>query len=135
MPHRRDEFEGLEVRAAYFRLVVDILRETHRRRLPGRRFGPDIVMLLAYGAAIVTYSKGKAVRAADIARYLEIPRETARRYLIRLIELGLLEREGKAFRPAKKVSRLAGANVTWRILNETFATVRHIEPDTHRRAE
>ena len=124
MPHRRDEIEGLELRATYWRLVVDILKETHRRRLPGRRFGSDIVMLLSYGAAIVTYSKGRVVRATDVARYLEIPRETARRHLSRLTDLGLLEREGKVFRQAQKVSRLTGANVTWRILNDTVATLR-----------
>jgi hypothetical protein len=135
MPHRRNEIEGLQLRATYWRLVIDILKETHRQRLPGRRFGSDVVTLLVFGSGIVTYSKGRLIRATDVARYLEIPRETARRYLNRLIELGLLEREGKAFRPAKKVSRLAGANVTWRILNETVATLRLIEPDTHRRAE
>jgi hypothetical protein len=124
MPHRRDEIEGLELRATYWRLIFDILKETHRRRLPGRRFGPDVAMLLSYGAAIVTYSQGRAVRATDVARYAEIPRETARRQLNRLTDLGLLEREGRTFRPAQKVSRLAGANVTWRILNNTVETLR-----------
>jgi len=119
MPHRRDEIEGLELRATYWRLVVEILKEAHRHRLPGRRFGPDVVMLLSYGAAIVTYSKGRLIRASDLARYLEIPRETARRHLNRLTDLGLLEREGNTFRPAQKVSRLAGTDVTSRILKET----------------
>jgi len=124
MPHRRNEIEGLQLRATYWRLVVEILKETHRHRLPGRRFGPDVVMLLAYGAVIVNYSKGRLVRASDVARYLEIPRETARRLLHRLTGLGLLQREGKTFRPAQKVSRLAGVNVTSRILKDTVKNLR-----------
>jgi hypothetical protein len=54
MPRRRNEIEGLQLRATYWRLVVEILKETHRHRLPGRRFGPDVVMLLAFGAVTVT---------------------------------------------------------------------------------
>jgi Fic family protein len=124
MPHRRNEIEGLQLRATYWRLVVEILKEAHRHRLPGRRFGPDVVLLLTFGAVIVSYSRGKLVRATDVARYLEIPRETARRHLNRLAGLGLLQREGKTFRPAQKVSRLAGANETSRMLKKTVRNLR-----------
>src|SRR5215831_12298722 len=106
MPHRRAEFEKLEIRASCWRLVIEILKDGHRIRLPGRRFGPDVLMFLTYGQAIVSYSHGKAIRATDLARHLEIPRETARRYLRHLVELGLLEQEGKTFRPAQGAKQM-----------------------------
>jgi hypothetical protein len=106
MPHRRAEFEKLKIRASCWRLVIEILKDGHRIRLPGRRFGPDVLMFLIHGQAVVSYSQGKAIRATDLARHLEIPRETARRHLRHLIELGLLEQEGKAFRPAHGVKKI-----------------------------
>jgi DNA-binding MarR family transcriptional regulator len=88
MPHRRAEFEGLEIRARLWHSIIEILKDGHRIRLPGRRFGPDVLMFLTYGQAIDSYSQGKVIRATDLARHLEIPRETARRHLRHLVELG-----------------------------------------------
>jgi DNA-binding transcriptional ArsR family regulator len=123
MPHRRDEFEGLDIRASCWRLVIEILKDGHRIRLPGRRFGPDVLMFLTYGQAIVSYSQGKTIRATDLARNLEIPRETARRHLRHLVELGLLEQEGKMFRPARRVKQMLGLDKTVREIKQAAAAV------------
>ena len=123
MPHRRAEFEGLEIRAKLWHSIIEILKDGHRIRLPGRRFGPDVLMFLTYGQAIVSYSQGKAIRATHLARYLEIPRETARRHLRRLVELGLLEQEGKTFRPARRVKQMLGLDKAMREIKQAAAAV------------
>jgi len=123
MPHRRAEFEKLEIRASCWRLVIEILKDGHRIRLPGRRFGPDVLMFLTYGQTIVSYSQGKAIRAADLARHLEIPRETARRHLHHLVELGLLDQEGKTFRPARRVKQMLGLDKAVREIKQAAVAV------------
>jgi DNA-binding transcriptional ArsR family regulator len=123
MPHRRAEFEGLEIRAKLWHSIIEILKDGHRIRLPGRRFGPDVLMFLTYGQAIVSYSQGKAIRATDLARHLEIPRETARRHLRHLAELGLLEQEGKTFRPARRVKQMLGLDKAVREIKQAAAAV------------
>jgi hypothetical protein len=123
MPHRRAEFENLEIRASFWRLVIEILKDGHRIRLPGRRFGPDVLMFLTYGQAIVSYSQGKAIRATDLARHLEIPRETARRHLRHLVDLGLLEQEGKTFRPGLRAKQMLGFDKAVREIKQAAAAV------------
>jgi predicted DNA-binding transcriptional regulator len=118
MPHRRDQIECLDIRASVWRLVIEILKDGHRLRLPGRRFGPDAEMFLVYGAVIVSYSRGKLARASDIERYLEIPRQTARRHLDHLVDFGLVEREGHTFRPSQKVGPILGLKETTRAVRQ-----------------
>ena len=118
MPHRRDQIEGLAVRASCWNLVIEILKAGHRHRLPGRRFGRDAVMFLTYGQVIVSYSRGKLTRASDVARQLECPPETARRHLRQLTELGLLEREKNTYRPSQNVGPILGLNETTRAVRQ-----------------
>jgi PAS domain S-box-containing protein len=98
MPFRK-QIEQLEFRRAIWLHVMQLLKTVHRHRLPGRRFGDDIELLMIYGAATVAcFSRGKFAGSTDIARYLGMSRETVRRHLVRLIDLGLLERDGHKFR-------------------------------------
>lgn len=93
------QVERLEFRRALWLHVMGLLKTVHHHRLPGRRFGPDLELLVVYGAAmVVCFSKGKFVGSTDIARYLGMPRETVRRHLNRLVDLGPLERDGHKFR-------------------------------------
>ena len=93
------QVERLEFRRALWLHVMGLLKTVHHHRLPGRRFGPDLELLVVYGAAmVVCFSKGKFVGSTDIARYLGMPRETVRRHLNRLVDLGALERDGHKFR-------------------------------------
>ncbi len=98
MPFRK-QIEHLEYRRALWLHVMGLLKTVHRHRLPGRRFGPDVELLVVYGSAMVAcLSKGRFAGSTDIAKYLGMPRETVRRQLVRLVELGLLERDGHKFR-------------------------------------
>jgi len=98
MPFRK-QIEHLEYRRALWLHVMGLLKTVHRHRLPGRRFGPDLELLVVYGTAMVAcLSKGRLVGSTDIAKYLGMPRETIRRQLVRLVDLRLLERDGHKFR-------------------------------------
>ena len=91
---QRDEMELLAVRATLWRMEIELLREIHRYRFAkrGRRFGSDVELMIVYGAAMFYYGFRKPVRALPISRYLEMPRETVRRHMGRLVTLGLFER-------------------------------------------
>src|SRR5215470_560826 len=68
------------------------------------RFGSDVELMIVYGAAIAHYGFGTPVRALPISRYLEMPRETVRRHMGRLVALGLFEREkDQTFVPSKEL--------------------------------
>ena len=101
---RFEEMELLAVRATLWRMEIEILREIHRYRFAkrGRRFGSDVELMIVYGAAMSYYGFRKPVRALPISRYLEMPRETVRRHMARLVALGLLERAAdQTFAPTK----------------------------------
>ena len=105
---QREEMELLSVRATLWRMEIEILREIHRYRFAkrGRRFGSNVELMIVYGAAIAHYGFGTPVRALPISRYLEIPRETVRRHMGRLVALGLFERaEDQTFVPTKGSQR------------------------------
>jgi hypothetical protein len=75
VPFRKD-IEHLEYRRALWQYLIGVLKTVHRHRLPGRRFGPDIELLIAYGAAaVICFSRGQFARSTHIANYLGIPRE------------------------------------------------------------
>ena len=103
---QRDEMELLAVRATLWRMEIELLREIHRYRFAkrGRRFGSDVELMIVYGAAMSHYGFGTPVRALPISRYLEMPRETVRRHMGRLVALGLFERaEDQTFVPTKQL--------------------------------
>jgi PAS domain S-box-containing protein len=97
MPFRK-QIEHLEYRRVLWQYVIGILKTVHRHRLPGRRFGSDLELLAVYGAAtVVGFSRGNFGASSAIAKYLGMPRETVRRHLCELVELGLLQRAGRKF--------------------------------------
>jgi Fic family protein len=49
-------------------------------------------------SAAISELEGRPARASKLADYLGIPRETVRRSLLRLVERGILRREGHHFR-------------------------------------
>jgi len=107
MPFRK-KIEHLEYRTTMWSFVINVLKECHRHRLPGRSFGHDIDLLITYGAATLSASKGKLARTSDIARHLQFPIETTRRRLDQLVELGLLERDGHVFRLSSVSEKMPG---------------------------
>jgi hypothetical protein len=105
---KRQEIEHLQMRAIAWRLIIDMMKIAHDERLPGHPFGPEITLGFVYGAAIISIAKGAPVRATTIARYLQLPRETVRRHLGRLVKLKLLEKNNGTF-SAGEQSRAEGA--------------------------
>jgi hypothetical protein len=66
--------------------------------------GTDVELMIVYGAAMANYGLGTPVRALPISRYLEMPRETVRRHMGRLVTLGLFERaEDRTWVPTKQL--------------------------------
>jgi hypothetical protein len=106
---QREEMKLLAVRATLWRIEIELLREIHRCRFAkrGRRFGSDLELMIVYGAAMLYYGFGTPVRALPISRYLEMPRETVRRHMDRLVALGLFERaEGQTLAPTKELRKV-----------------------------
>ena len=52
--------------------------------------------------AILAFSEGKTPTVASIARFLQLPHETTRRYLQTIVRLGLLTKNGRAYKPTKR---------------------------------
>jgi hypothetical protein len=103
---QREEMELLAVRATLGRMEIEILRR-YRFAKRGHRFGSDVELMIVYGAAIAHYGLGTPVRALPISRYLEMPRETVRRHMGRLVALGLLERaEDQTFVPTEELRKV-----------------------------
>jgi hypothetical protein len=106
---RFEEVELLAVRAQLWRMEIEILREIHRYRFAkrGRRFGSDVGLMVVYGAAMFYYGSRMPVRALPISRFLEMPRETVRRHMGRLVTLGLFERaEDQTFAPTRELRKV-----------------------------
>src|SRR5262249_25883067 len=49
----------------------------------------------------------QAVTTASIARYLELPHETTRRYLKTVVDLGLLAQDGRSYKPTERSRKRA----------------------------
>ena len=106
---QREEMELLPVRATLWQMVIELFRMMHRYRFAkrGHHFGSDMELMIVYGAAMYYYGAGKPVRALPISRYLEMPRETVRRHIGRLVALGLLERaEDQTLVPTKELRKV-----------------------------
>lgn len=93
----RDEITYLEARATLWQLVMTLLKLGHKERFRHRHFGTDLQLYFVYGSALVAIYNRRPVRATNIARSLDLPRETCRRHLALLVKLGVLERRGREF--------------------------------------
>jgi hypothetical protein len=91
-----------ELRIVYWSTLIALLRGAHTTRFPNRSFGKDLQLLFVYGAAILAFSEGKTPTIASIARFLQLPHETTRRYLQTIVRLGLLTKNGRAYKPTKR---------------------------------
>jgi hypothetical protein len=99
LPHR---VEDRELRIIYWRTVMSLLRVAHVSRFPNRSFGKDLQLIVVYGSVILAYLEGRKPTIASIARYLELPHETTRRYLKTVVDLGLLTQNGREYKPTER---------------------------------
>ena len=107
LPHR---VEDRELRIVYWRTVMSLLRVAHVGRFPNRSFGKDLQLIVVYGSVILAYLEGRKPTIANIARSLELPHETTRRYLKTVVDLGLLTQNGRTYKPTER-SRKSVVNV------------------------
>jgi len=94
-----------ELRIVYWRTLIALLRGAHATRFPNRSFGKDLQLLFVYGAAILAFSEGKTPTIASIARFLQLPHETTRRYLQTIVRLGLLTKNGRGYKPSERAGK------------------------------
>ena len=87
----------LQQKAAFWFMVIEIIRRAHRARFPKRQLGSDLETCFVVGAAVVIAARGEKIRATNVGHYLEMPRESARRHLVKLVDLGLFRRKGAVF--------------------------------------
>jgi len=64
------------------------------------------MLLFVLASVAATANNGLPANASKIAFYLEMPRETVRRRLQELVELGLVEREGDSYRQIARLTEL-----------------------------
>jgi len=107
LPHR---VEDRELRIVYWRTVMSLLRVVHVGRFPNRSFGKDLQLIVVYGSVILAFLEGRKPTIANIARSLELPHETTRRYLKTVVDLGLLTQNGRTHKPTER-SRKSVVNV------------------------
>ena len=110
-------------RRAFWHLVIELLRVTHKTRFPAHvRFGSAVQEIVVYGAAMSLHVRGQPIRSSKISAFLDMPNETCRRHLARLVEWGVLVRENSHYRPSAYVSKTPGRNIsryTRRMIEET----------------
>ena len=106
LPHR---VEHRELRIVYWSTLITLLRMAHVGRFPNRSFGKDLQLIVVYGAVILALLEGRKPTIASIARYLQLPHETTRRYLKTVVDLGLLTQNGREYKPTE-LSRKGIAN-------------------------
>jgi DNA-binding IclR family transcriptional regulator len=62
----------------------------------------DLTEVVLLAATIAAHIEGKPARIGKLCLYLELPRETTRRCLGKLIKLGLIRRDGHCYAPTAR---------------------------------
>jgi len=99
LPH---SVEHRALRIVYWSTLITLLRVAHVGRFPNRSFGKDLQLIVVYGAVILAFIEGRKPTIASIARYLQLPHETTRRYLKTIVDLGLLAQNGREYKPTER---------------------------------
>jgi len=86
---------------------MTLLRVAHVSRFPNHSFGKTLHLIVVYGAVILAFIKGRKSTTASIARHLELPHETTRRYLKTVVDLGLLAQDGRSYKPTERSRKRA----------------------------
>jgi len=111
--------EHRELRIVYWNTLITLLRVAHVGRFPNRSFGKDLQLIVVYGAAILAFLEGRTPTIASIARYLQLPHETTRRYLTTIVDLGLLTKNGRGYKPTERSRKgMTGADKIERLLRQ-----------------
>ncbi|HKU94930.1 MAG TPA: IclR family transcriptional regulator C-terminal domain-containing protein [Vineibacter sp.] len=98
------------------------LRQQDAEKRAESDHGPDFSEALARGLSVITAfdADHRQLTLSDIARAIDLPRATARRALYTLTRLGYVEMEGRLFRLAPKILRLASAYLTSNLVSRVL---------------
>ena len=94
MPHR--EYALRTQRLAIMHMLVDMLLEVRQDALGATELarGDDDTTALVYTAVSIGHGEGKPMNATKLANFTHTPRTTVLRKLDRLIELGVVRKDG-----------------------------------------
>ena len=113
------KLEHRELRIVYWSTLITLLRVAHASRFPDRSFGKDLQLIVVYGAVILASFEGRKPTIASIARYLQLPHETTRRYLKKIVDLGLLTKNARGYKPTERSRKgMTGADKIERLLRQ-----------------
>jgi hypothetical protein len=86
-----------------------LLEHANRAAARGARqplcFGKDLQLVIIYGAVILAFVEGRTPTIASIARYLQLPHETTRRYLKKIVDPLLLAKNGRGYKPTERTRK------------------------------
>ena len=94
MPHR--EYVLRPQRIAILQMLVDMMLEVREDALGATELsrGDDDTTVLVYVAVSISHGEGKPMNATKLANFTHTPRTTVLRKLDRLIELGVVRKDG-----------------------------------------
>ena len=97
MPHR--EYVMRPQRVAILRMLVDMLLEVRGDALGSMELsrGDDDTTVLIYVAVSIGHGEGKPMNTTKLANFTHTPRTTVQRKLGRLIERGVVRKEGHEY--------------------------------------
>ena len=107
--------EHRDLQIVYWSTLITLLRVAHLGRFPNRSFGKDLQLIVVYGAVILAFLEGHRQHRAVSS----VPHETTRRYLKTVVDLGLLKRDGRSYKPRERSRKgVAGADKVERLLRQ-----------------
>ena len=97
MPHR--EYVLRPQRIAILQMLVDMMLEVREDALGATELsrGDDDTTVLVYVAVSISHGEGKPMNATKLAHFTYVPRTTVLRKLDRLMELGVVVKEGNNY--------------------------------------
>lgn len=93
-----------EKRVIVFTLVIDVLRIMTAAVFDGRRSAEVTTDILLGCAVLVGQAEGHPLNASKVAEFAGVSRPTAVRRLMAMVEIGVLERKGRAYLVPDKVA-------------------------------
>jgi DNA-binding transcriptional ArsR family regulator len=91
-------------RAAFGNALLNTVRIARDLHMPALSLGEVEDLIFVCTAVLCSHAYGRPATAASLSRTLELPRATVGRKLRRLIELGLVERDGPLFYCSERAS-------------------------------
>lgn len=93
-----------EKRVIVLKLIIDVMRIMSTAVFDGRRSAEVSTDMLLGCAVLVGQAEGHPLNASKVAEFVGVARPTAVRRLMAMVEIGVLERQGRAFLVPERVA-------------------------------